>query len=85
MTFREKCRGSVVIPRDCDCDYDEIAEVASSADLAGDITIGVASPADHVSVVDVTAGVAFREICRDSVVIPSDSVWDYDNYFYDRQ
>ena len=28
---------------------------------------------------------AFREKCGDSFVIPSDSVCDYDNYFYDKQ
>ena len=33
VTFREKYRDSVVIPRDCVCDYVEIAEGASSADL----------------------------------------------------
>ena len=35
VTFREKYRDSVVIPHDCVCDYVEIAEGASSADLAG--------------------------------------------------
>ena len=67
--------------RDCVCDYDGIAEVASSADLAGDDTVGVTSSADPASVV--TTGVAFREECGDSVVIPSDCVCDYDDYFYD--
>ena len=33
VAFREKCRDNVVIPSDCVCDYDEIAEVASSAEL----------------------------------------------------
>ena len=41
VAFREKCRDSVAIPSDCGCDYDEIAEVASSADLAGDVTVSV--------------------------------------------
>ena len=59
-----------------DCDY-EIVEVASSAELAGDVTVGVTSSADPASVV--TAGVALQrpcrdsvEKCRDSVVIPTD-------------
>ena len=71
-----------MVPSDCDCDYDEIAEVASSADLTGDITVSVASLADPVSVV--TDGVASNERCWDSCVIPSDSLCDYDDYFYDR-
>ena len=50
---------------------DEIAEVAPSADLAGNVTVGVTSSADPASVV--TVGVAFREKCRDRVVIPCDS------------
>ena len=79
VAFRERCRDSVVTPSDCGCDYDDIADVASS--LAGDVTIGVSSSADPVSVV--TAGVG--EKCGDSFVIPSDSVCDYDNYFYDGQ
>ena len=70
VAFREIYRDSVVVPSDRDCDYDEIAEVASSADLAGDITGSVASLADPVSVV--TDGVAFWKRCGDSFVIPSD-------------
>ena len=64
-----------VIPSDCVCHYDDIAEVASSADLAGDVTIGVKSSADPASVV--TACVAFSEECGDNVVIPSDRVCGY--------
>ena len=60
-----------------------IAEVASSADLAGNVTVGVMSLADPVSVV--TAGVAFREECGERDVVPSDSVCDYGDYFYDAQ
>ena len=75
-----------------------VAEVASSADTAevvssafalggvlgrifGDVTVGVVSLADTASVV--TAGVAFQEVCGDSVMIPSVSGCDYDDYFYD--
>ena len=57
--------------------------VASSASLAGDVTVDVASLADHDSVV--TAGVAYREECGDCVVVLSDCVCDYDDYFYDGQ
>ena len=39
------------------------------------------SSADPASVVSV--GVPFRENCGYDVVIPSDSVCDYDDYFYD--
>ena len=59
VAFREECGGNVVFPTDCVCDYDEIAEVAPSANLAGKITVGVTSSADPASVV--TVGVAFRE------------------------
>ena len=59
----------------------DLAEVASSADLAGDVTVGVTSLADPVSVV--TTGVAFREECGDSVMVLSGSVCDYDEYLYD--
>ena len=55
--------------------------MASSADLAGDVTVDMTSSADPAGVV--TAGVAFREKNGDNVVIPSDSVYDYDDYFYD--
>ena len=55
-----------------------VAEVASSADLSGDVTVGVTSLADPVSVA--TAGVAFREECGDSVMVPSGSVCDYDDF-----
>ena len=55
----------------------DLAEVASSADLAGDFTVGVTSLAGPASVV--TGGVAFQEECE----IPSGSVRDYDDYFYD--
>ena len=81
VAFREEYGDNVVFPTDCVCDYDEMAEVAPSADLAGNVTVGVTSSADPVSVA--TAGVAFRENCGDSDVIPSDSVCDYDDYFYD--
>ena len=53
VAFREECGDNVVIPTDCDY---EIAEVASSAELAGDGTVGATSSADPASVV--TAGVA---------------------------
>ena len=68
VAFREECGDNVVIPTDCVCNYDEIAEVTSSANLAGDVTVGVTSSADPASVV--TAGVAFREECGDNVVVP---------------
>ena len=55
----------------------DFADVASSADIAGDVTIGVTSLADPAGVV--TAGVAFQEECE----VPSGSVCDYDDYFYD--
>ena len=58
-----------------------LAEVVSSVDLAGNFTISVTSLADPVSVA--TAGVAFREECGYSVMVPSGSVCDYDDYFYD--
>ena len=48
----------------------ERAEVASSADLAGDMTVSVLSPADPASVV--TAGVTFREECGDGVGVLCD-------------
>ena len=54
-----------------------VAGVASSADIAGDISISVMSLADPASVV--TTGVAFQEKCD----VPSGSVCDYDDYFYD--
>ena len=59
----------------------DIAEVASSADFAGYVIVGVTSSADPASVV--TAGVAYREECADGVVVLSDC--DYDDYFYDGQ
>ena len=40
----------LVIPSDCVCDYDEIAEVASSVKLAGNVTVGVVPSADMDSV-----------------------------------
>ena len=52
----------------------DIAEVVSSADLAGDVTVCVPSSADPASVV--TTDVASREKCGDSVVIPCGC--DYD-------
>ena len=67
VAFREKCGNSVVIPSDSGCHDHNVAEVASSADLAGNVTVGVTSLADHVSVV--TAGVAYREQCGDSAVV----------------
>ena len=57
MAFREKCGDNVVILTDCVCDYDEIAPVASWADLAGDVTFGVASSANSLSVVTALCGV----------------------------
>ena len=55
----------------------DLAEVVSSAGLAGYVTVGVTSSADTVDVV--TTGVAFQEK-RD---VPSGSVIDYDDSFYD--
>ena len=57
----------VVVPSDSVCDYDESAEVEPSADLAG----------------TVTAGMTFREKHEDGAVIPSGTVCDYGDYFYD--
>ena len=79
VAFREECGNSVVISSDYVCHYDEIAEMASSADLAGNVIVGVTSLADPDSVV--TTGVTFREECGDSVMVPSDSVCDYDDYY----
>ena len=56
----------------------DLAEVASSADLAGDVTISVPSSADLASVVN--TGVAFKEECRDSIVIPSDNGGDCNDF-----
>ena len=50
------------------CLDDDVAEVVPSADLAGNVTVGVTSLADPVSMA--TAGVAFREECGDSVMVP---------------
>ena len=61
----------------------DLAEVASSADLGGDVTVGVTFLVDPGSVV--TTDVAFREQCEDSVMVPSDCVCDYGDYFYDAQ
>ena len=47
VAFREKCRDNVVIPSDCVCDYDEIAEVASSAELAGNHLAGASSVEEY--------------------------------------
>ena len=81
VAFMEECEDSVAIPSDCVChDYD-IAEVAPSSDLAGNVNVGVTSSADPASVV--TAGVEVREECGDSVMVPSRSFCDYDDYFYD--
>ena len=55
--------------------------MSSPVDLAGDVTVGVASSADPASVVIV--GVVFREECGDIVVFPADCACDYDDYFYD--
>ena len=76
VAFREECGDNFVIPTDYICDYDEIAEVASSSDFAGNVTVSVTSSVDPASIV--TAGEAFREKCMDSVVIPSDYVCVYD-------
>ena len=72
VAFRAECGDNVVFPTDCVGVCNMIAEVAPSADLARDVTVGVASLADAVGVV--TVGVAFEERCGDNVVIPSDSV-----------
>ena len=58
-----------------------LVEVASLAEFAGYVTDGVASMADPVGVA--TAGVVFREECGDSVMLPSGSVCDHEDYFYD--
>ena len=81
MAFRQNCGNSVVILSDCVCIDDDVAQVVPLADLAGNVTVGVTSLANPVSVA--TAGVAFREECGDSVMVPSGSVCDYDDYFYD--
>ena len=83
VAYREECGDNVVFPTDCVCACVEIAELAPSADLAGNVTIGVTSSADPAGVV--TIGVAIREKCGDSFVIRSDSVCDYDYYLYDGQ
>ena len=54
-----------------------LAEAASSAEFAGEVTVGVTSLADPARVV--TAGVAFQEECE----VPSGLVCDYDDYFDD--
>ena len=79
VAFTQKCGNSVVIPSDCVRHYGDIAEVASSADLARDVTVGVTCLVDPVSVV--TTGVPFSKECGDSVMVPSGSVCDYDDYF----
>ena len=66
VAFKEKCGNSALIPSDCVCHYNDIYEMAISADLTGDVVVGVTSLADPVSVV--TPCVAFREECEDSVV-----------------
>ena len=56
LPFREKCWNNVVvIMSDCVCHDDDVAEVMASADLAGNVTVGVTSLTDPFSVV--TAGV----------------------------
>ena len=57
--------------------------VASSADLAEVITVGVAPSADHDG--DVTAGVTSMEECGERDVVLSDYVDNYDDYHYDCQ
>ena len=79
VAFKHNYKNSVVIPSDCVCLDDDVAEVVPSAELAGNV--GVTSLADPVSVA--TAGVAFREKCGNSVMVPSGSVCDHDDYFYD--
>ena len=59
-----------------DLSGDVTVGVASPADLARLITVGVASSADPASVVP--TGVTFREECGDNVVIHTDCVCDYD-------
>ena len=66
---------------DVGCHEGNVAEVAPSADLAGNVTIDVTSLADPVSVV--TAGVAFRVESEERDVVPSDCVCDYGDCFYD--
>ena len=61
MTFREEFEDSGVFPTDCVCDYYEIAEVALSANLSGNVNVSVTSSADPASVI--TVGVALRENC----------------------
>ena len=61
MALRQSCGNSVVIPGDCVCHDDDVAEIVPSANLAGTVTVGVMSLADPVSVA--TADVAFREEC----------------------
>ena len=65
MAFREECGNSVVIPSDCVCHYDDIGEVASSADLAGDVTVGLTSLANPVRAYSHQRRVFFllRKIC----------------------
>ena len=69
VAFSEKCRDSVVIPSDCVCDYDEIAEVASSVELYGNVTVSVAPTADMDSVF--TAGASSVEDYQERNVLPS--------------
>ena len=40
VAFRQNCGNSVVVPRDCVCLDDDVAEVVPSADLAGNVTVG---------------------------------------------
>ena len=76
VAFREECGNNGVFPTDWVGDCHTIAEVAPLDDLASDVTISVVlvtSLADSAGVVTV------------GDVIPSDSVCDYDDYFYDAQ
>ena len=61
---------------DVGCHDDNVAEVATSANLAGNVTVVVTSLADPVSVV--TAGVAFREECGERDVVPSNVPGDFE-------
>ena len=54
--------------------------LASSADIAGDVTIGVVSLADPADVV--AAGVASTEECGEGDVLLGDYVSEYEDFSY---
>ena len=62
-TFRIECGDSVLTPGDCDYVCDEFAEVASLADHAGGVPVGMAPPADTDSTV--AAGMSCVDHCPD--------------------